>query len=689
MNLLKKGSLFIKIGLIVAIIATIGVLGEAAISSLRISHTLENSSKETLSGVVTSKSETIREYADQQFKLLDAYCLEGSMAKVIENNSDSQAQAEAIAYTQNLAATMKNFDSMLYMNYEGVCLVHNMPEMVGYQNDEETRTMIQQVYFQNPPTPQYAMTAVASPATNSVTLLFMKSFYKKNEDPAGYVALALNMNRINDLLSNIDLSKNQEVTVASVNAMDGSSTAIFDLDPSLISTTIESGPIPELATKLSAGDGTPNEGSISYTSEKSGKEMIGSYVFLPEYSWLLFVATDKASLNAQANAASGQIWIIAIIVLVIIVAVTLVVLKLFLKPLTDVQQTLSSVADYHLNVGSEIERYKEGTDEIGKLANATSDVITMLKDAVGVLRTSSDSLNSNSENLDNTSRKLVDVSTENTAITQHFSAGREQTSNAIDLVEEEITKIVQLVDEVGNKVKHGEQSSEDLIANAKKMNETVNSNIEANVQTMDETVATMQDAMNSLAAVEKINELADAIMDITSQTNLLSLNASIEAARAGEAGRGFAVVAGEIGQLAEQSKNTAMNIQQIVEASNHAVENVKVQVNKLIDYMKGDVTGTYKDFAEQSQEYSVGIGTIKDTVQEIGDAMKSLGDSVNQIAKEINAVTGASKENSDGVSDIIRKNEETSQITVDIEKLAESNRNDADKLVGIVKKFKI
>jgi len=417
--------------------------------------------------------------------------------------------------------------------------------------------------------------------------------------------------------------------------------------------------------------------------------MLGSYIFLPEYSWLLFVATDIASLNAQANAASGQIWIIAIIVLVIIVAVTLVVLKLFLKPLTDVQRTLSSVADYQLNVGSDIERYKEGTDEIGKLANATSDVITMLKDAIGVLRTSSDSLNSNSENLDNTSRKLVDVSTENTAVTQHFSAGLEQTSNAIDLVEEEITKIVQLVDEVGNKVKHGEQSSEDLITNARKMNETVNSNIEANVQTMDETVATMQDAMNSLAAVEKINELADAIMDITSQTNLLSLNASIEAARAGEAGRGFAVVAGEIGQLAEQSKNTAMNIQQIVEASNHAVENVKIQVNKLIDYMKGDVTGTYKDFAEQSQEYSVGIGTIKDTVHEIGDAMKSLGDSVNQIAKEINAVTGASKENSDGVSDIIRKNEETSQITVDIEKLAESNRNDADKLVSIVKKFKL
>ncbi len=648
MNLFKKGSLFIKIGLIVAIIATIGVLGEAAISSLRISHILENSSKETLSGIVTSKSETIREYADQQFKLLDAYCLEGSMTKLIEDNSDTAAQAEAVEYTKNLSATMKNFDSMLYMNYDGVCLVHNMPEMIGYQNDEETRTMIQQVYFQNPPTPQYAMTAVASPATNSVTLLFMKSFYKSNDDPAGYVALALNMNRINDLLSSINLSKDQEVTVASVNAMDGSSTAIFDLNPDLISTAIESGPIQELAAKLSAGDGTPNEGSVSYTSEKSGKKMLGSYIFLPEYSWLLFVATDTASLNAQANAASGQIWIIAIIVLVIIVAVTLVVLKLFLKPLTDVQRTLSSVADYQLNVGGDIERYKEGTDEIGKLANATSDVITMLKDAVGVLRTSSDSLNSNSENLDNTSRKLVDVSTENTAVTQHFSAGLEQTSNAIDLVEEEITKIVQLVDEVGNKVKHGEQSSEDLIANAKKMNETVNSNIEANVQTMDETVATMQDAMNSLAAVEKINELADAIMDITSQTNLLSLNASIEAARAGESGKGFAVVATEVGVLANQSSEATDTIRRLIDDITKNIVDINRKADICSKDMEACVSGveganeSFNKIYEDVAKATDGINEIANGIEKINDVASNNAATTQEQAANINEVLGLS-----------------------------------------------
>ncbi len=684
---MRKGSLIFKIALIIGIIATIGVCAEVALSSARISGIMEDSSKSSLSDIVHLKSETIKEYVDQQFKILDAYCTESSMAALISRDgADDEAQVEAQKYTEKLSSQIKNLDSMLYMTYGGLARAHSMPSLVGYQSDPDTVTMIQGRYWNDPPNPQYSMTAVASPATGNVTLLFSKSLYTPSQKPAGYVALGLTSAKLEELLGEVNLSPNQEIEIVTVR--DGEATSIYDTNKELVTTVLESGPMADLAKRMTS-EQIPETGSITYKSSYTGKNMLGSYKYLPEYGWILFVASDTDSLYTQASGAVLQLWIIAAIVLVIIIVISAFVIRIFLKPLQNVQTALSRVADYDLNVDDELDRYRSGGDEIGKLASATSNVVTMLKDAVSVLKNSSDSLNGSSGNLDDTSRKLIDVANENAAITENFSASIEQTANAIRMVEDEINKIVTLVDQVEEKVRRGEDHSQSLITNAEKMNEVVASNIDANVVTMDQTVESMEEAMSSLAAVEQINELADAIMDITSQTNLLSLNASIEAARAGEAGRGFAVVANEIGQLADQSKNTAMHIQEIVEASNQAVLNVRKQVNKLIDYMKNNVSTTYEEFASQTREYGEGMTVIRDTVDEIGVAMKELGASINEIAREISAVTNASEENSNGVNDIIHKNEETTQITIDIEKLAETSRTDADNLGNIVNKFKL
>ena len=99
----------------------------------------------------------------------------------------------------------------------------------------------------------------------------------------------------------------------------------------------------------------------------------------------------------------------------------------------------------------------------------------------------------------------------------------------------------------------------------------------------------IENAMEELQSLMRIDEMASQILDITSQTNLLSLNASIEAARVGEAGKGFAVVAGEIGNLASNSSKTATDIQAICNETKNNISHVKTCFDQIIFFLQNDV----------------------------------------------------------------------------------------------------
>src|SRR5690606_28179125 len=120
------------------------------------------------------------------------------------------------------------------------------------------------------------------------------------------------------------------------------------------------------------------------------------------------------------------------------------------------------------------------------------------------------------------------------------------------------------------------------------------------ISARDKTMGVYQDAReeieNALKAskeVEKINILSNAILQISEQTSLLSLNAAIEAARAGEAGKGFAVVADEIRKLAENSNATVGEIQAVTENITKAVGLLIDKVSLIIEFLEKDIKRDY------------------------------------------------------------------------------------------------
>lgn len=268
-----------------------------------------------------------------------------------------------------------------------------------------------------------------------------------------------------------------------------------------------------------------------------------------------------------------------------------------------------------------------------------------------------------------TTEKLIEYLSSNTVTTKSLSSGIDDTNQAIEAVSQELNTISVIVGNIEEKVYSGTEVSDTLIQRANDMNSYVKNNLSRGMETMELTKNDIETALQGLATMERVNEMADEILRITKQTNLLSLNASIESARAGEAGRGFAIVAEEIGELAKETKSTATNIQNIIANSNESIAFVRKCFDGVMKYLEEEVTISFRTFAEQSELYGAGVTNIKESINDIQDHIAELSDSIKEILDNVEEVNEASTYNAKGVSDLTERNKYTMQVTEEIRKL--------------------
>ncbi len=179
--------------------------------------------------------------------------------------------------------------------------------------------------------------------------------------------------------------------------------------------------------------------------------------------------------------------------------------------------------------------------------------------------------------------------------------------------------------------------------------------IENGQREMDNLLAAMERISETSTQIEKI--IAE-IEDIASQTNLLSLNASIEAARAGEAGRGFAVVADQIGKLASDSAQSAVNTKKMIQKALEEIERGNEITNR--------TSGTMGKVA-------AGIDMLADSVQEVNGRAADQAESINQVELGIEQISTVIESNSAAAEETSATSEELSA--------------QADRLKGLVDQF--
>ncbi len=312
---------------------------------------------------------------------------------------------------------------------------------------------------------------------------------------------------------------------------------------------------------------------------------------------------------------------------------------------------------------------------------------SQIRNIIERIDTASMAISNNVSELDKISVDINGTCTDNSATTQELAASMEETAATSETIASNIVVMRSGADEIRSLSDGGEKLSIEIKKRAVDLKDKTRQ-ATANTTEMYERVREdTKEALRQAEAVNKINNLTNAIMEIASQTNLLSLNASIEAARAGEAGRGFAVVAGEIGNLAAESANTVGNINRIIEEVNVAVNNMAKNMTDTVEFLEKVVLQDYAQFAEVSEQYNADAGNINESMKEIMSAVDQLTITIGDISNSIEGISTTMGEAASGVSDIAGKTSDIVTKTVRNTELVTECSDVAGNLQNIVGEF--
>ncbi len=200
---------------------------------------------------------------------------------------------------------------------------------------------------------------------------------------------------------------------------------------------------------------------------------------------------------------------------------------------------------------------------------------------------------------------------------------------------EEITATIESVSEMANEISDNAETAYSVAKDTAKQAADSQKDLVELTEAMEKITHTSQEIANIIGSIE----------DIASQTNLLSLNASIEAARAGEAGKGFAVVADQIGKLATDSANSAVNTRNLIEASLHEIENGNRITKKTVDLLN-DILET--------------LGKMAETAKNSNEASSAQAETLKQVEKGIEQISSVVQGNSASAQETSATSEELS-----------------------------
>ena len=448
---------------------------------------------------------------------------------------------------------------------------------------------------------------------------------------------------------------------------------------------VENTVIKGVVSELAAGK-KPQDAVVEY--DYKGDVKYAGYA-LTSNNMIVVITADKSEIVSPLNRMIRYMLGIAAGTLVLSVIIGYIMSIFICRPIQQMTQIIGKTSQLDFTPTENGGQLRKRRDETGLMARAVHDMRANLRKMVQDINTASSDITTNVDSLRQTSDMINSMCTDNSATTQELAAGMEEAAATTVNVNENVQTMRQEAESIADMAGKGAEQSGEVMERAKNLG---NKTEQASKRTMDmyQNVKDKSDkAIEGSKAVNKIDELSNTIMEISSQTGLLALNASIEAARAGEAGKGFAVVATEIGSLADQTSRAIADIGTIVKAVNEAVDNMTDCMKETTEFLEKSVLEDYKEFQEVSVQYQADADAYGDNMNKVKDAIDKLTALTETSAEALDGIKDTVNESATGVTDIAQKTSDMVEKTVDIHDKVTECYGCADELNNIVAKFKL
>ena len=408
----------------------------------------------------------------------------------------------------------------------------------------------------------------------------------------------------------------------------------------------------------------------------NGTTKYSAYTILNNENILVLTADESEALAGITTVTGVAVGIIAIVVLIAII-ISFIMGRRLMRPLVKVSTIIEDVANG--NIEADFSVVKESNDEIGLIIEKMKELTQSLGSIVGKIRNSSDTMSSNSYELNDTSSQTLAANNEISKAVEDVAEGSTGMAASISKINENLLEMSNETKDINASVDEIKNQTTAVQDSSKIMNDKIKS-MQDSSHKMDEGISAISKRIETVnTTVDKVSNIVSVIEEISSETNLLSLNASIEAARAGDAGKGFAVVAQEIRVLSDNTNTELENIKQIisslveecrycVQASGTIVEDNAKQKEEIKAVL--DEFGSLDEQIQKTAEKA-------DEIEELVTAMIELND---DITKSSNSLTDVSAANAAATEEMNANIEELNAMMHGVSEMAEHMNDESDGL---------